>query len=161
MYLSFKNNIARLYDNNSVNVLQMFNPFNKKEMRNKEDALTWARQYFAIIFDCMPMFFDMHVDASEIKTNTKYSFEIHESTTALNGIYDITVKTPYKDEVITVNFIEGIAEFEYTFLHAGQYVFLLNNEFYVEGQKFLALIEDSDENNERAAMNNNFQVVVI
>lgn len=140
-------------ENKHINVEQLVNPFNMKNINNFEDAEKWMRQFLSFELNAQPLFFSLAIkniendmQAYELVKNKVYSFTITESSGRLSGEYQTTISCLDNNEKIevTLMFADGEATIEHSFDSKGNYRFDLDNDFYIGQDKFIAIINESD-----------------
>lgn len=147
--------IARLKDESRyINVEQAINPFSMKSIENSDDAEQWMRQFLITELNAQPLFFELsikEVDGSIIEgnliKNKSYLFSIKESSNRLSGEYKTTITCLENNEKQEVDlmFTDGEATLEYSFNTKGNYIFDLDNDFYIGQDKFIAItFEDTE-----------------
>lgn len=157
MKLEYNLGCAHLFDDNDINVEQYINPYINEPIKSKEDALLWAKQYLAYSHDSMILYFNLECKNNNemtFYTDIEYDFVVSETTGALNGEYDLKIKNGDIVKSRTIKFTQGEALIPLTFKSNGHYELVLDNEFIIDEQKYLALIDVSESDLEVASIDN-------
>lgn len=164
MKLKYNGSTVLLIDESKhIFVEQYINPFIMKKIETEEDAETWMREFLSNQLNAQPIFFTLAINDLEDDTEAvtllnhkKYGFNLRETTGRLSGKYKTTISCLNNADKIEVDlvFADGEAILEYAFDSKGEYVFDLDNEFYIGQDKFISIVIENN-NNEIELYSNN------
>ena len=148
------NNTCTLIDSSKhVHVVQKLNPFTMTEINSLEDAQVWTRQYLMNQFNAQAIFFKLEVYKNDelieesLTTHEDYKIKLKETTGRLVGKYSMNIQNEDVSFELLFNFMDGEAESIVDFNNTGVYELDLSCEFFIGEDKFLPLINISDEEN--------------
>lgn len=144
---------ARLFDNKYVNIVQDNNPYINTVISNKPEAEIWLRQCLSHIYDAMPLYMKILSNDDKFITGETYRLFIKESTGNLTGSYSIIFNGKSNKIEHEAIFVDGEAIIEIKFKNSDVYEIDLDNEFFIGNQKYIYIIDNSNDSIE--AIENN------
>lgn len=151
---------ARLYNDTTTNIIQTHNPYIDKNIQNKEDAQLWLRHCLANTFDAMSLCITISSENEELyTTNKEYQFNIKESTGQLTGSYKIKFKGQEHEVEQDIMFTDGEATVTTVFKYSDVYNIDFSDEFYIGKQKYICIIDRSEDTQKTS--NNNILAINI